>query len=83
MAIYKIQGIERTVCGHHVYKAVWSPYVSEKSYCQHEGYSVHDDLTVAILKDSNAVGHVPRESLLVFPAGEWQQEDFTVTCIAT
>ena len=26
-----VQRIERTVRGHHVYKAVWSPYIGEKS----------------------------------------------------
>ena len=39
--------------------------------------NIHDNFAVAVLKNSNTVGHVPREisSLLVLPAQEWQQDD--------
>ena len=50
--------IESTVRGHHVYKASWSPYIGEELPVQCE---VHDDFAVAVLKNSNTVGHVPRE----------------------
>ena len=62
--------IESTVRGHHVYKASWSPYIGEELPVQCEVNNIHDDFAVAVLKNSNTVGYVPREisSLLVLPA---------------
>ena len=53
--------IESTVRGHHVYKALWSPYIGEELSVQCEVNNIHDDFAVAVLKNSNTVGHVPRE----------------------
>ena len=53
--------IESTVCGHHVYKASRSPYIGEELSVQCEVNNIHDDFAVAVLKNSNTVGHVPRE----------------------
>ena len=53
--------IESTVRGHHVYKALWSPYIGEELPVQCEVNNIHDDFAVAVLKNSNTVGHVPRE----------------------
>ena len=53
--------IESTVRGHHVYKAAWSPYIGEELPVQHEVNNIHDDFAVAVLKNGNTVGHVPRE----------------------
>ena len=53
--------IESTVRGHHVYKASWSPYIGEELPVQCEVNNIHDDFAVAVLKNSNTVGHVPRE----------------------
>ena len=50
-----------TVRGHHVYKASWSPYIGEELPVQCEVNNIHDDFAVAVLKNSNTVGHVPRE----------------------
>ena len=57
--------IESTVCGHHVYKVSWSPYIGEELPVQHE-LPVYDDFTVAVLKNSSTVGHVPREISRVY-----------------
>ena len=48
----------------------WSSCVAslhwrEELPLQHEGHNFHDDFAVAILQNSNAVGHVPRD---IFPA---------------
>ena len=61
--------IESTVRGHHVYKASWSPYIGEELPVQREVNNIHDDFAVAVLKNSNSIGHVPRENsnLLVLP----------------
>ena len=53
--------IESTVRGHHVYKAAWYPYIGEELPVQREVNNIHDDFAVAILKNGNTVGHVPRE----------------------
>ena len=57
---------------------------SEKS-CQFNARSITftvADFAVAVLKNSNTVGHVPREisSLLVLPAQEWQRDDLYLQC---
>ena len=51
--------IESTDRGHHVYKASWSPYIGEELPVQCEVNNIHDDFAVAVLKNSNTVGHVP------------------------
>ena len=53
--------IGSTVRGHHVYKAAWSPYIGEELPVQREVNNIHDDFAVAVLKNGNTVGHVPRE----------------------
>ena len=53
--------IESTVRGHRVYKAAWSPYIGEELPVQREVNNIHDDFAVAVLKNGNTVGHVPRE----------------------
>ena len=53
--------IESTVRGHYVYKAAWSPYIGEELPVQREVNNIHDDFAVAVLKNGNTVGHVPRE----------------------
>ena len=53
--------IESTVRGHHVYNAAWSPYIGEELPVQREVNNIHDDFAVAVLKNGNTVGHVPRE----------------------
>ena len=47
--------------GDHVNKASWSPYIREELPVQREVNNIHDDFAVAVLKNSNTVGHVPRE----------------------
>ena len=54
--------IESTVRGHHVYKASWSPYIGEELPVQCEVNNIHDDFAVAVLKNSNTVGHIPWEN---------------------
>ena len=58
---YKQTQIESTVRGHHVYKASWSSYIGEELPVQCEVNNIHDNFAVAVLKNSNTVGHVPRE----------------------
>ena len=50
---------------HHVYKEVWTPVCGEFLEVTKEGDSVHDRLTVAVLRsrgsENTCVGHFPRE----------------------
>jgi len=48
-------------CLHKNTKASWSPYIREGLPVQREVNNIHDDFAVAVLKNSNTVGHVPRE----------------------
>ena len=41
--------------------AAWSPYIGEELPVQREVNNIHDDFAVAVLKNGNTVGHVPRE----------------------
>jgi len=44
----------------------WSPYIGEELPVQREVNNIHDDFAVAVLKNSNTVGHVPRKISRVF-----------------
>ena len=51
------------VCGHHVYKAMWSPYVGEELLVECKINNIQDDFAVAIMKNGMIIGHVPQESV--------------------
>ena len=57
---YSIE-FESFVTGHHVYKAVWSPFIGESLNTQMELDNVHDKYVVKVSKNPAVVGHVPRE----------------------
>ena len=48
------------VRGHHVYHWTWMPVVGEMLPVKRELTNEHDRFTVAVLKDGDVVGHVPR-----------------------
>ena len=48
------------VRGHHIYKSVGTPVICEELYLEAEQSSEHDEYAVAIRKDAETVGHVPR-----------------------
>ena len=57
---------EQVVCGHHVYKAVWMPFIGEELICCQESGNASDLYAVAVLKPASSassspivVGHVP------------------------
>ena len=56
--------IESIVCGHHVYKAMWSPYIGEELLVECEVNNIYDaGLRCSYVSKKNGmiVGHVPRE----------------------
>ena len=52
---------ESTVRGHHVYKRMWTPLIGELLQTVAEAGNGHDRFAVAVEKDDDVVGHVPRE----------------------
>ena len=45
--------------GHHVYKAIWTPALREELIVKADG-NVHDEHAMAVVKEGNVVGHMPR-----------------------
>ena len=52
---------ESTVRAHHVYKRTWTPLIGELLQTATEAGNGHDRFAVAVKKDDDVVGHVPRE----------------------
>ncbi len=46
--------------GHHIYKETWTPHIDEELIAGCEEGNVYDRHAVAILKDGEVVGHMPR-----------------------
>ena len=47
------------VTGHHVYKDIWTPTLSEKLSTATETENHHDKYAVKVLKENEVIGHVP------------------------
>ena len=46
--------------GQHIYKSIWTPVVGEELTLHREDSNDHDIHAVAVVKDGDVVGHVPR-----------------------
>ena len=58
---------ESVICGHHVFKNIWTPRLGEVLLVKQEAGNTHDRRAVALLKaDRTVVGHVPKEFSRVF-----------------
>ena len=55
-----------SIRGHHIYKAVWTPIVGEILVVDQEPSNPHDPHAVAVLKNTDIVGHVPRDISRIF-----------------
>ena len=53
--------IQSIVRGHHIYKVVWTPVIGEELTVIPEENNDHDRHAIAVMKDGEVVGHVPRE----------------------
>ena len=68
--------IESSVRGHHVCKDVWSPVIGDEFLFQVGEHNTFDEFAVAVMKNSDEVGHVPRKILNIcwfFPQKKLQQ----------
>ena len=52
--------LESYIRGHHVYHTIWTPIVGEVLPTKRELTNDYDRYAVAVLKDGEVVGHVPR-----------------------
>lgn len=74
--------VSSIIRGHHIYKVIWSPELSEELFCEVDLGNVHDPYAVAVKRtvDNITVGHVPHKILalcyLFLRRG-------TITCVVT
>ena len=52
--------LESYVRGHHIYHTRWTPIIGEVLPVKRELTNNYDRFAVAVLKDGEVVGHVPR-----------------------
>ena len=58
---------DSVIRGHHVYKAIWTPYAGEMLLVRKEPANTHDRRAVVIVtSEQTVVGHVPREVANIF-----------------
>ena len=57
-----LRSLLTVICGHHVYKDIWTPYTGEILTCKEEPGNIHDLYAVAVRRqgDDITVGHVPQ-----------------------
>ena len=56
---------QSVIRGYHVYKDVWEPEIGEEFECQIEETNGYDKNAVAVVKNANIIGHIPRENAKV------------------
>jgi hypothetical protein len=61
--------------GHHISKGIWTPTVGETLQLSREPSNPYDINAIAVLKNGNTVGHVPRSistilSLFILEGGQ-------------
>ena len=59
-AEYKVESV---VCGHHVYKHMWTPYLGERLSLCVDVENAHDYCAVSVMKDGEMVDHILRHLL--------------------
>ena len=65
------------VTGHHVYKVVWTPIVEQVLHLEAEDGNQRDKYTVAVMKNYQIIGHVPR---CISPSFVLLLEEWRRTC---
>ena len=71
------------VRGHHVYYTSWTPYIGKVLFARRENDNDYDRFSVAIVKEQEVVGHVPRRisNIIFFFLG--YDENNIVSCEIT
>ena len=73
--------VESCVRGFHVYQGIWIPTAGERLPCETEDSNASDPYAVAVKKDVQVIGHVPRKISAV--CSLFIQTQGTLTCIIT
>ena len=47
--------------GYHIYRDIWAAIIGEELGCIREPTNVHDRYAVAVVKDGQIIGHLPRK----------------------
>ena len=53
-------GQDLCIRGYHIYEVIWRAVVGETLACEREPRNIHDRYAVAVKKDGNTIGHLPR-----------------------
>lgn len=72
---------ELCVRGYHVYKEIWTAVLGETLPCVRETSNEKDRYAVAVIKDSNIVGHLPKKISSV--SSLFLRRGGTITCTVT
>jgi len=49
------------ICGHHIYKEIWTPVTGKVLTCDQEHGNSKDLLAISVTNDGDIFGHMPRE----------------------
>ena len=60
------------ICGHHMYKDIWTPTEDDVLPCSREVENSQDPMTVVVKKGLDIVGHVPRKNLGICSIFLWR-----------
>ena len=52
---------DSVIRGYNEYRSIWEAAFGEVLQCQRERTNRHDPYAVAVVKDGNVIGHVPRK----------------------
>ena len=55
--------VDSVIRGHHIYKVIWTPTLGVELQLMPEEDNIHDNHAVAVMKEGNVVGHMPRSLL--------------------
>ena len=53
--------VDSCIQGYHVFESIWNPTTGEELNCRRERTNTKDPYTVAVIRRSAVVGHVPRK----------------------
>ena len=53
--------VESCIQGYHVFKSIWNPTTGEELNCMRERTNTEDLYTVAVIRRSAVIGHVPQK----------------------
>lgn len=65
--------------GYHAYSNIWTPSIGERLVCVREPENLYDRCAVAVLKDVNIIGHLPRK--ISYGCSRFMKKGGLISCI--